>query len=112
MSNLGGYEDLTTNAKEAGGPEIYLENIKNEGIIEGISEGKNKGKNEGFFGALLVVGAIYLAIEGGKKLKNYFSGKKISKINQKEIQDNDLVIGDMDEYSNNINDTDNKEDVI
>jgi hypothetical protein len=72
MSNLGGYQDLTTEAKKHGGPEPYLDYLEGNAKQEGREEGALIGA-----GIALVIGAVSFAI---KKGVDYYKSRKEAKL--------------------------------
>lgn len=69
MSNLGSYQDLTMDAFDAGGPEAYLEEIRQAGVAEGRAEG-------GLVGAIVALISTGLGIAATWKVCSWQSRKK------------------------------------
>ena len=58
MGNLGGYQELTTAAKVAGGPENLIDGIKAAAAYSAKREGQQQGGLAGVIGALALVGVL------------------------------------------------------
>lgn len=98
MSKDWDYSKLAHDAKENGGPEKYLElireNSERKGILEGREEGRNIGKNEGRLEGLLGSLILDAIIVGGafavKKIRTNLkskSEKRIIKDQEKEVEE-------------------------
>lgn len=82
MSNLGSYQDLTMNAYDAGGPEAYLDGIREEGVREGRIEA----------GVIGAAGALISALVAGVaswklKEKHEQARKKGAKLKEEVLEE-------------------------